>query len=143
MNVGKLTLIVFLMAGAGASGQTSFWSTSTLPTNPASTDTGAVTLGLSFSSDVPGAVTGVRFYKGPGNGGTHTGNLWSASGANLASVTFSGETASGWQQANFSTPVNIAANTKYVISYTAPQGAYADDQGFGWTQVNATPLHVS
>ena len=31
-----------------------------------------------------GLVTAIRFYKGPGNGGTHTGSLWSATGTRLA-----------------------------------------------------------
>jgi hypothetical protein len=35
----------------------------------------------------------------------------------LATGTFTGGTASGWQQLNFSTPVTIAANTTYVASY--------------------------
>ena len=35
------------------------------------------------------------------------GNLWSIDGALLASTTFVDETASGWQQANFATPVPI------------------------------------
>jgi hypothetical protein len=58
-------------------------------------------------------------------------------------VTFSGETASGWQQANFSSPIGIAANTTYVISYLAPNGSYANDQSYSWSTVSASPLHVS
>jgi len=85
----------------------------------------------------------VRFYKGSSNTGTHVGNLWTSDGTNLASVTFTGETASGWQQANFSSPVSIAANTTYVISYLAPKGYYADNQAYSWSTLNATPLHVS
>jgi len=37
-------------------------------------------------------------------------------GTLLGSVTFSGETGSGWQQANFGTGVSIAANTTYEVS---------------------------
>jgi hypothetical protein len=63
-------------------------------------------------------VTGVRFYKGgAANGGTHIGNLWAADGTKLASATFTGETASGWQEVNFATPVSITANTIYIASY--------------------------
>jgi hypothetical protein len=75
-------------------------------------------------------VTGVRFYKGAGNSGTHVGNLWSSSGTLLATATFSGESASGWQQVSFSAPVTIAANTTYVVSYFAPNGHYAVDNNF-------------
>jgi hypothetical protein len=125
--------------------QTSFWSNSgTTPGTPEVTDdTASVTLGLKFYSDVPGSVTAVRFYKGPHNIGKHVGNLWSSTGTKLAAVTFSGETASGWQQVNFSSPISIAANTTYVISYLASKGYYADDQYYSWSAVNAAPLHVS
>jgi hypothetical protein len=58
------------------------------------------------------------------------GNLWSAGGTLLASATFTGETASGWQQVNFASPVAIKANTVYVASYFAPNGHYAADAGF-------------
>ena len=46
---------------------------------------------------VSGTVTGVRFYKAAANTGTHIGSLWSATGTQLASATFTNETASGWQ----------------------------------------------
>jgi hypothetical protein len=130
--------------GLPAVGQTSIWNNSTVPgTAQVTNDTSSVTVGVKFYADVPGSVTGVRFYKGPNNGGTHVGTLWTANGTSLASVTFSGETASGWQQANFSSPVSIAANTAYVISYLAPKGSYADDQSYAWGSLSASPLHVS
>ena len=44
---------------------------------------------------------GVRFYKGTGNTGTHTGSLWSSTGLRLATGTFTGETSSGWQTLTF------------------------------------------
>jgi hypothetical protein len=46
----------------------------------------------------------------------HTGRLWSASGTLLGSVTFSNETASGWQQQPLPAAVPIQANTTYVVS---------------------------
>jgi hypothetical protein len=121
-----------------------FWTNSITPsTSEVANDTASVTLGLMFYSDVPGSVNGVRFYKGADNTGAHVGTLWSSTGTKLAEITFSGETASGWQQANFSNPVNIAANTTYVISYLAPNGYYAEDDNYAWSSLNATPLHVS
>ena len=88
------------------------------------------TLGVKFKADVSGKITGIRFYKGTGNTGTHVGNLWSASGTQLASATFTDETASGWQQVTFATPVAITAGTVYVASYFAPVGHYAADGGY-------------
>ena len=100
------------------------------PTNPSENDTDAVELGVKFRADQNGFITGVRFYKSAGNTGTHTGSLWSTAGARLATVTFTGETASGWQQALFSTPVAVTANTTYVASYYAPVGRYASDNNY-------------
>jgi len=145
MHIRK-TAGVFLLAmylQAIAVGQTSFWTNSSVPAAPEDPDTNSVTVGLKFFSDVPGTVTGIRFYKGLDNTGTHVGNLWSSTGANLATVTFSGETASGWQQANFPAPFSIAANTTYIVSYLAPNGRYAEDDYYPWSTLNRNPLHVS
>ena len=98
------------------------------PNFAADSDTNAVSLGVKFQSDVSGFVTGIRFYKPAGNTGAHTGSLWNANGTTrLATVNFTGETASGWQQANFATPVAVTAGTTYVASYFTPNGDYAGD----------------
>src|SRR5207249_6642812 len=60
----------------------------------------------------------------------------------LASLTFAGETASGWQQATLSTPVAIAANTTYVVSYYAPAGGYAVNLPYFASSFNTPPLHA-
>ena len=112
----------------------SVWSGTVVPGNAAEPDSTAVELGVKFRSDVNGTVTGVRFYKGATNTGTHVGNLWTASGQLLASAPFSGETASGWQQVNFASPVAITADTVYVVSYFAPNGNYAADGGYFTSQ---------
>ena len=85
------------------------------------------------SSSAPtsmGSSPAVRFYKGANNTGTHVGNLWTSGGALLATATFTGETASGWQQVSFATPVQVTANTVYVASYFAPNGRYAGDNNY-------------
>ena len=54
---------------------------------PAIVDGGSrnpVELGVKFRSDTAGTITGIRFYKGAANSGTHVGNLWSSGGAKLA-----------------------------------------------------------
>jgi hypothetical protein len=104
---------------------------------------GGVELGVKFRADADGAITGIRFYKSAANTGTHVGNLWSAAGALLATATFVNESASGWQQANFATPVQISANTVYVASYHASAGHYSADQGyFTSSGVDVSPLHL-
>ncbi|ABM10784.1 DUF4082 domain-containing protein [Paenarthrobacter aurescens] len=91
-----------------------------------------LTLGVRFASDTDGQVTGIRFYKAAGNTGTHTGSLYTAGGQLLATVTFTNESSSGWQTATFSQPVEITANTEYVVAYKAPAGTYSyTPAGFG------------
>ncbi|HEV3421945.1 MAG TPA: DUF4082 domain-containing protein [Candidatus Acidoferrum sp.] len=113
---------------------------------PAAIDNGAsgpLELGVSFKSDVSGTITGIRFYKSSANTGTHVGRLWGPNAALLASVTFTGETASGWQQANFSTPVAITANTVYTASYGLTIGHFsANWYYFTSAGYNNAPLHA-
>ncbi len=108
----------------------SIWPASAVPAVLADSDTGAVELGVKFRADANGVINGVRFYKGATNTGTHVGHLWTVAGQLLASVTFTGETASGWQQATFATPVAITANTIYVVSYSAPNGRYSANSNY-------------
>jgi hypothetical protein len=113
-----------------------------LPTTSDSGDTQGVELGVQFSSTVNGFITGVRFYKGAANIGTHTGGLWTASGQLLATANFSGEGTSGWQQVNFSTPVAVTAGTTYVVSYHTTVGHYALSRSFFNAPYTSGPLRV-
>jgi hypothetical protein len=88
-------------------------------------DPNAVELGVKFRASQDGSATGLRFYKGAQNTGTHTGSLWTATGTRLANATFTNETATGWQQVSFASPVAITAGQTYVASYLAPNGNYA------------------
>jgi hypothetical protein len=106
-------------------GEVSIWNDGATPAAASVADPAAVELGVKFGADSDGEVTGVRFYKGPGNAGTHVGHLWTSTGTLLGSVTFSGETASGWQTARFAAPIPVRANTTCVASYYAPVGRYA------------------
>jgi hypothetical protein len=122
----------------------SIWTPSlTVPWMVDSNDGAAVEVGLKFTTDVGGMVNGLRFYKAATNTGSHVGHLWTKSGTLLSTVTFSGESSSGWQQANFASPAIIQPNTIYVISYYAPNGHYSDDQYFlGRAAVDQWPLHA-
>jgi hypothetical protein len=107
------------------------WTPTTIPTTEADTgDDEAVELGVKFRTDVSGFIKGVRFYKGATNTGTHVGNLWTSGGSLLARATFTSETATGWQEVRFSTPVAVTADATYVASYHAPVGNYAHDAHF-------------
>jgi hypothetical protein len=95
------------------------------PAVPDSGDTNSAELGVKFTADYNGSITGIRFYKSAANIGTHTGSLWTAGGTRLAQATFTNETATGWQTVTFATPVAITAGTTYVASYFAPFGRYS------------------
>lgn len=88
-------------------------------------DTSAVELGTRIRTTKAGYITAVRFYKMPGQPATHTGNLWSSNGVNLATVTFTNETASGWQVQALTSPVAVASNATFTVSYRVPNGGYA------------------
>ncbi|MGA8790215.1 MAG: DUF4082 domain-containing protein [Paenarthrobacter sp.] len=89
-----------------------------------------VELGTAFSVSQAGNVTGIRFYKGAGNTGTHVGSLWNSAGTRLAQVTFTNETATGWQTATLSAPVALVTGQTYVVSYRAPNGRYSYTSAF-------------
>jgi hypothetical protein len=111
------------------------------PAEAADADSQAVEVGVKFRSDEDGFITGLRFYKGAGNNGTHVGHLWSAGGQQLAEATFAGESASGWQEVTLDTPVAVTANTTYIASYHAPAGHYAFNSQYFATGKHNPPLH--
>jgi hypothetical protein len=104
---------------------TSLFASNSIGGEPGVVDTSSVELGMRFSVLKEGQITGIRFYKRAESAGEHTGNLWDEAGNRLATAVFSSETASGWQQVNFSAPVNIVPGKVYVASYFAPRGEYA------------------
>ncbi|WP_157272180.1 DUF4082 domain-containing protein, partial [Azohydromonas aeria] len=106
------------------------WPPSATPAVAADPETRTVNLGVKFRANRNGYITGIRFFKGAGNTGTHVGALWTATGTLLGSTTFVNETATGWQQQNFDTPIPVTAGTVYVASYRAPNGRYAFNGGY-------------
>ena len=80
MSTLRITFAILSLVCTNAFAQTSFWADSAAPDLREVTSTESVTLGLRFHSDVPGYITGIQFYKGSNNTGTHTGALWSNSG---------------------------------------------------------------
>lgn len=100
--------------------------TTQVPSIPNASDNGtSYELGMKLQSAKSGQITAIRYWKAASETGTHVGRIWASSGAVLATVTFSNETASGWQQQALNTPVNIQANTTYVVSVNI-NGFFAD-----------------
>jgi len=76
------------------------------------------TLEMGFKLRVTQAadLTAIRYYRSPGETGSHTGRVWNAQGQLVASVAFTGETGSGWQQQALAAPVPLAPGQTYVVS---------------------------
>jgi hypothetical protein len=102
-------------------------------------DPNSVELGVKFQASKNGSIIGLEFYKGPQNTGTHVADLWSATGNLLATATFTNETASGWQEVNFSNPVAVTAGSTYVASYHTA-GNYSATSNFFATALTNGPL---
>lgn len=112
-----------------ASAEGSLFTAADTPAMTGVVDGRAVELGVKFTSTAVGTITGLRFYKGVGETGTHLGSLWTASGSLLTSVTFTNETSSGWQTATFASAISITAGATYVASYHS-NGVYAATPSF-------------
>ncbi|MDN3688878.1 DUF4082 domain-containing protein [Cyclobacterium jeungdonense] len=111
-----------------------------LPGNSLWSDGLPIQLGMKFQASTDGYITSVRFYKQIGNTGTHTGQLFSSTGTLLASAIFDNETASGWQEVSFPSPVAISAGTTYIISYHSSAGYYSSDNPYFNEAITNGPL---
>ena len=121
----------------------SIWPSTAIPGIVDAGPTSPLELGVKFKADVSGTINGIRFYKASANTGTHVGNLWTAGGTLLASVTFTNETASGWQEMALPIPVAITADTIYVASYHTNVGHYGiDEYYFATAGMDTPPLHA-
>ncbi|MGY4468097.1 hypothetical protein ACVWWK_003806 [Bradyrhizobium sp. LB9.1b] len=116
---------------AAASSGTTLLTTQTPSITNATDGIGAdYELGMRFTSDTSGVIQAIRYYKASNETGTHIGHIWSATGQELATVTFTNEGASGWQQQALATPLTIAAATTYVVSVNINSYYVSTTQGF-------------
>lgn len=109
------------------------------PTVTSVNDPNPVELGMKFIASIPGQITGIRYYKGAQDTGTHTGSLWTSTGTRITTATFTNETASGWQMVTFAQPVAITAGTTYVASFHS-NGHYAVTSNYFNTSRTNSPL---
>lgn len=110
------------------------------PTGQAGFTDPPLEVGVKFKASVNGYINGVKFYKQSPMGGTHTGKLWDSGGNQLAQVTFTGESSSGWQSMSFSSPVAVTAGTLYVASITMADGHYVATSNYFTSDVTNGPL---
>jgi Domain of unknown function (DUF4082) len=123
-----IAAIPLVTAGPASFAQTVSLFTGQTPAETASSDTKAVTLGVKFWSTQAGTVSGIRFYRGAASSGGYTVRLYTASGSVLGQATLPNDTCTlpCWEEADFASPIPIAANTTYIAAYYTPVGRYAE-----------------
>jgi hypothetical protein len=119
------TLSVNVIAPLGSG----LFSASNTPAQTNLNDGSPIEVGMKFTSSVAGQITALKFYRSASDSGPDVLDLWTSTGTNLASATFTNTAASGWQTVTLATPVTIAANTTYVASYHT-NGAYVATNNF-------------
>ena len=102
------------------------------------------TLGVKFYSQVPGTISGIRFYRGYTNTHGYNVRLYTTAGSQLGGASTARDTCAVpcWESINFASPIPISANTTYIAAYYTNNGEYAtDDAGFANGAMNG-PLVV-
>ncbi|MCW2955651.1 MAG: hypothetical protein JWO69_520 [Thermoleophilia bacterium] len=128
-----LTLLAMLVAAPGALAQQ---STIFAPgSGPRQTYLGGAnqTLATAVRPKVDGgSITHVRYWQAPGDTGTHAGFVWSATGTQLATVSFAIDPTPGWKQAQLATPIPVTSGSTYVV------GVHFTDDEYGATNFALT-----
>ena len=97
-------------------------------------DPRSIEVGVKFTTDTSSARSRDPLLQGrPPTPGRTSATCGPPAASCWPAATFTSETASGWQQVNFSTPVEIFPNTTYVASYFAPAGHYAASRYYFYT----------
>lgn len=100
-------------------------STGSASARDGATYTSGLELGMKIVPNTNGYITAIRFYKPIiTTDVSSVGHVWDATGNSLATVTFANESNYGWQEATLSSPLSVAKDTVYVVSYSAPAAIY-------------------
>ncbi len=139
-TISILANVSMVQSGSSTANPNNTIFTSQTPAAAPVTLSTGITLGTKFQPNVNGFVTGVRFYKAAPMGNTgHVGLIWQLTPTIqlLGQVTFTNETASGWQDATFSTPIPVNAGVNYMIAYFVPptDGYFEVDNAYFTTAV--------
>lgn len=101
------------------------WADTVVPTVPAHQLDNSINVGTRMTVAQSGYVTALRFYKASSNTGTHVGRVYDAAGREVRAVTFSGESASGWQRATLAQPLWLGAGARFTVSTWMPKGHWS------------------
>lgn len=95
-----------------------------MPEVSADPDSVAVELGVAFSPDSDGDVTGLQYFQGARATGVTTASLWTSDGTLLVTEHFAATSQEGWRTVALAQPIALQAGEEYVVSYHAPHGRY-------------------
>lgn len=123
--MGVTGIVIAPALAAPASATTGIFADDLTPQVAADSDTASVELGVKFSPERSGEVTGLQYYQSNGATGVTTATLWSADGQVLARAKFAPTTVVGWRTVPLDSAVPLTAGSTYVVSYFAPSGGYA------------------
>ena len=99
------------------------WTSAAVPAVLADNDTAAIELGVRFTGDCHGAVTRPSLLQGRRQPGSPRRPPLGPTGTLLGTVAFENETATGWQQATFATPVADQGRDRSTWRPTTPPPA--------------------
>jgi hypothetical protein len=117
------------------------FSSSATPAILSTGETSPVELGVEFQTSTAGTISGIEFYKGAQETGTHDVHLWTSTGSLLGTATATNESASGWQAVTFANPIAVTPGTTYVASYHS-NGDYAVSENYFTANVVNGPLQA-
>jgi hypothetical protein len=107
-----------------------FWADSETPANTSNSNSNS-NIAMGFAPIVTGSIAAIQFYKISTDTGTHVGTVWRETDqALLGSVTFSGESATGWQTATLSPPVAATGGQRYRVAVSRPAQPFAQISAF-------------
>lgn len=120
-----LLYILLILSSLVTQGQNTYIFPTLNPGSPTTNNDGLpITSGIKFRSSINGYIVSLRFYKTTGNNGTHIGALYNGTGTLLEQVTYTGETATGWQEVALPTPISITSGATYVTTVSSTVGNY-------------------
>ena len=127
----------------------SFWGAS-VPPGSFVADPRALEIGMQFYTFRSGVITGIRWWRDPGNTDTsRTARLWDQAGNLLGTASFTfPETANAWNTATFGTPVHVSGLSgsttpaSYIFSVTTSSGYFSTNgtRPLGPIQMTVLPL---
>jgi Domain of unknown function (DUF4082) len=117
-----------------APGTSSFWADTDTPTSITPNATLPINVCCIVTPVVSGTITAVQFWKLSTDTGTHTAQVWNPAGsATIATATFAGETATGWQTANLTAPIVGGQTYRVCVSHAVGNWAHINGTFAGST----------